>query len=148
MNFLAFGLDVPRQSSSPGSLCSEESKYTSRKSMCSKHMHSNHQPGHLQDNLSSLSCRLTIGSNVSIPYRKKKKNLLKDIEGEKGLLNFLVLKKNSVKDDEKQCFKICQRSKSCQTPEIHITSVIIFLFTPAFANVAVVLHASSFLDHA
>lgn len=94
MNFLAFGLDVPRQPSSPGSLCYEESKYTSPKSMCSKHMHSNHQPRHLQDNLSLLSCRLTIGSNVSILYRKKIINLLKDIEGEKGLLKFLVLKKN------------------------------------------------------
>lgn len=90
VNFLAFGLDVPRQSSSLGSLCHKESKYTSRKSMFSKHMHSNHQPGHLQDNLSLLFCRLTIGSNVSILYRKKNKPL-KDIEGEEGLLKFLGL---------------------------------------------------------
>lgn len=77
--FWPCGLEVPRQSFCPGSLCHEEFKYTSRKSMCSKHMHSNHQPGHLQDNLSLLFCRLTIGSNVSILYRKKKINLLKDI---------------------------------------------------------------------
>lgn len=93
MNFLVFGLDVPKQSSFPGSLCYKESKYTSCKSMCSEHMHSNRQPGHLQDNLSLLFCRLTIGLNVSIFYRKKT-NLLKYIEGEKRLLKFLVLKKN------------------------------------------------------
>lgn len=65
----------------------------------------------------------------------EKVNLLNDIEGEKGLLKFLVLKKKK--------YKMMGNSKACQTSEMYITSVIFVQFT----KVAVGLAMSPCLDH-
>lgn len=65
----------------------------------------------------------------------EKVNHLNDIEGEKGLLKFLVLKKKK--------YRMMRNSKNCQTSEMYITSVIIFQFT----KVAVGLSMSPCLDH-